>query len=153
MAQAAARKPEPKHEDHVAQAEITIDAPPEKVWRALTEPALLKDVMFGSEVTTDWKVGSPITWKGEWEGRPFEDKGKVVEFSPNKKLRMTHFSPLVGKPDKPENYHEVTYDLTETEGKTKVVCTQNNNPTRESAEHSEATWNMMLENLKKVAER
>jgi uncharacterized protein YndB with AHSA1/START domain len=154
MAQSAARRQQDHHQDHIAHAEIVIDAPPEKVWKALTDPALVKDVMFGSEVTTDWKVGSPITWTGEWEGKPFEDKGEVVAFEPGKRLKTTHFSPLTGKPDKPENYHEVTYDLTaQGEGKTKVVCTQTNNPTPESAEHSEANWKMMLENLKKVAER
>lgn len=152
MAQAAARKPK-EHEDHIASAEITVDAAPEKVWSALTEPALVKEVMFGSDVSTDWKVGSPITWKGEWEGKPFEDKGKVLEVVPNKLLRTTHFSPLAGKPDKPENYHEVTYALTAVDGKTKVALTQTNNPTRDSAEHSEGNWKMMLDNLKKVAER
>jgi uncharacterized protein YndB with AHSA1/START domain len=153
MAEAAARKEQP-HEDHVARAEIVIDAPPGKVWKALTEPALVKEVMFGSEVTTDWKVGSPITWKGEWEGRPFEDKGKVLAFDAPTLLRTTHYSPTTGKPDTPENYHEVSYALTpEGEGRTKVVCTQTSNPTQDSAEHSEKNWKVMLENLKKVAER
>jgi hypothetical protein len=32
----------------------------------------------GYKVTSDWKPGSRITWKGEWEGKPYEDKGVVV---------------------------------------------------------------------------
>ena len=63
---------------HVATAQCEIDAPPEKVWRALTDPELIKKYMFGSEVKTDWKPGSPITWTGEFEGRAYEDKGEII---------------------------------------------------------------------------
>ena len=66
---------------HVATAQCEIDAPPEKVWRALTDPGLIKKYMFGSEVNTDWQPGSPITWKGEFEGRPYVDKGEIVSSS------------------------------------------------------------------------
>ena len=67
---------------HVATAQCEIEAPPEKVWRALTDPELIKKYMFGSEVRTDWQPGSPITWKGEFEGRPYMDKGEIVSFEP-----------------------------------------------------------------------
>lgn len=109
--------------------------------------------MFGSDVKTDWKVGSPITWSGVWQGEPFEDKGRVVEFSPPTVLRTTHFSPLTGKPDIPENYHEVAYVLTPSGSGTRVALTQTNNPTPEAAAHSTGNWKIALANLKKVAER
>lgn len=51
--------------DHVATTEIEIDASPAKVWAALTDPEQIKDYMFGSQVDTDWREGSPIVWKGE----------------------------------------------------------------------------------------
>ena len=31
---------------------------------------------------------------------------------------MTHFSPLSGEPDAPENYHTLVYELEEDDGKT-----------------------------------
>ena len=49
---------------YVAKAAITINAPASKVWDALTNPDLIKQYLFGTEVTTDWQVGSPITYRG-----------------------------------------------------------------------------------------
>jgi uncharacterized protein YndB with AHSA1/START domain len=138
---------------HVATAQCEIDAPPEKVWKALTDPALIKKYMFGSEVRTDWKPGSPITWKGEFEGREYEDKGEIISVEPGRRLEVTHFSPLTGQEDRPENYHRVSYELQQTRGGTSGRLTQDNSSSAEEAEHSAANWQMMLDGLKKVAEQ
>jgi uncharacterized protein YndB with AHSA1/START domain len=139
--------------DHVATAEIEIDASPVKVWTALTDPEQIEQYMFGSQVLTDWNQGSPIVWKGEYEGKKYEDKGKIVEFEPERRLKMTHFSPLSGEEDKPENYHTLLYELEERNGTTHVSLSQDNNPTEEAAEHSRANWEQMLAGLKQVVER
>jgi uncharacterized protein YndB with AHSA1/START domain len=108
--------------------------------------------MFGSEVTSDWKVGSTITYAGEYEGKKYEDHGTILEIRPPGLLRSTHFSPLSGKPDVPENYHEITYTLlSEGEG-TRVELTQDNNDSEAEAEHSAANWKQMLDSLKSVVE-
>ena len=138
---------------HVATAQCEIDAPPEKVWRALTDPQLIKKYMFGSEVRTDWKPGSPITWQGEFEGRKYMDKGEIIAVEPGRRLEITHFSPLTGQEDRPENYHRVSYGLQQTDGGTSLRLTQDNSSSAEEAEHSAATWQMMLDGLKKVAEQ
>jgi uncharacterized protein YndB with AHSA1/START domain len=138
---------------HVATAQCEIDAPPEKVWRALTDPQLIKKYMFGSEVRTDWKPGSPITWQGEFEGRKYMDKGEIIAVEHGRRLEVTHFSPLTGQEDRPENYHRVSYELQQTDGGTSVRLTQDNSSSAEEAEHSAATWQMMLDGLKKVAEQ
>jgi len=138
---------------HVATAQCEIDAPPEKVWRALTDPRLIKKYMFGSEVRTDWKPGSPITWQGEFEGRKYMDKGEIITVEPGRRLEITHFSPLSGQEDRPENYHRVSYELQQTDGGTSLRLTQDNSSSAEEAEHSAATWQMMLDGLKKVAEQ
>ena len=139
--------------EHVATAQCEIDAPPEKVWRALTDPELIKKYMFGSEVRTDWKPGSPITWKGEFEGRPYEDKGEIISVEPYQRLEVTHFSPVTGQEDRPENYHRVRYDLKPANGGTSLRLTQDNSSSAEEAEHSGANWQMMLDGLKKVVEQ
>jgi uncharacterized protein YndB with AHSA1/START domain len=138
---------------HFATAQCEIDAPPEKVWRALTDPQLIKKYMFGSEVRTDWKPGSPITWQGEFEGRKYMDKGEIITVEPGRRLEITHFSPLTGQEDRPENYHRVSYELQQTDGGTSLRLTQDNSSSAEEAEHSAATWQMMLDGLKKVAEQ
>jgi uncharacterized protein YndB with AHSA1/START domain len=139
-------------QDFVARREIVIDATPAQVWRSLTEPALVKKVMFGADVDTDWQQGSPITYSGEWQGKPFEDKGKILQITPERRLKTTHYSPLSGKPDKPENYHVVDIRLEPEGTATRVTIAQSNNPTAEAAEHSADNWDLMLRNLKEAAE-
>ncbi len=137
---------------YTAAATTIIDAPASKVWEALTNPELIKRYMFGTDVITDWQVGSPITYRGEWEGKPFEDKGKVLEVKREKSLITTHWSPLSGVPDTPENYHTVAYQLSEKNGGTQVTITQDKNASEEEKEHSEKNWSMMLDGLKKLLE-
>jgi uncharacterized protein YndB with AHSA1/START domain len=138
--------------DHVATAETEIAASPSRVWTALTEPEQIKKYMFGSEVETDWRPGSPIVWKGEYEGKQYEDKGEIVEIEPERRLKVTHFSPLSGQEDVPENYHTLLYELEEHDGKTRLSLSQDNNPSEEAAEHSRANWEQMLSGLKQVVE-
>jgi uncharacterized protein YndB with AHSA1/START domain len=137
----------------IARSSITIEALPAKVWQALVTPAAIKQYMFGTNVTSDWKEGSPITWKGEWQGKAYEDKGVIRQFKPNQALQYTHFSPLAGLPDKPENYHTVSIQLSPDGDRTRVSLTQDNNPTEEARSHSEKNWKMMLDGLKKFVEK
>ncbi len=136
-----------------AKAQITINAPPSKVWDALTNPELIKQYLFGTEASSTWEVGSPITYKGEWQGNKYEDKGIILEVIPNQKLVSTYWSSMSGKADAPENYNKVSYDLEETDGKTTLTITQDNNPTEESKQHSENNWKMVLEKMKEILEK
>ena len=138
---------------HIATAEIEIDAPAKRVWAALTDPEQIEQYMFGSRVVTDWKPGSPITWKGEYEGKAFEDRGEIVEIEPRRRLKMTHFSPLSGAADAPENYHTLLYELEERDATTRVSLSQDNNASAEEAGHSRDNWAAMLQGLKQVVER
>jgi uncharacterized protein YndB with AHSA1/START domain len=139
--------------DHVATVETKIGASPAKVWAALTDPEQIKEYMFGSQVETDWKPGSPIVWKGEYEGKRYEDKGEIVEFVPERRLKLTHFSPMGGKEDEPANYHTVVYELEPRGNSTSVSLSQDNNASKEEAEHASSTWEKMLAGLKEVVER
>jgi uncharacterized protein YndB with AHSA1/START domain len=136
----------------VATASVIVQASPERVWAALTDPEIITRYMFGSTVTSDWMPGSPITYAGEYEGKKYEDHGTILEIRPPEILRSTHFSPLSGKPDVPENYHEITYTLTAEDGTTTVRLTQDNNASEAEAEHSAANWQQMLDSLKSVVE-
>jgi uncharacterized protein YndB with AHSA1/START domain len=137
----------------IARSSISIAAPPERVWEALVTPSAIKQYMFGTHVVSDWKEGSPIVWKGEWQGRKYEDKGVIRQLKPGRALQYTHFSPLAGLPDRPENYHTVTIQLSLEGQRTRVSLTQDNNSTEEARSHSEKNWAMMLEGLKKLLEQ
>jgi len=139
--------------DYLAKASTTIDAPSARVWEALVTPSIIRQYMFGTNVVSDFQEGSPITWKGEWEGKPYEDKGVIKKVQPGRLIQYTHFSPMAGLPDKPENYHTVTIELAEDgSDRTRVTLSQDNNPTEEARQHSEKNWGMMLDGLKKLVE-
>lgn len=140
-------------ETYVATSTITIDAPRERVWAVLTDPDAARGFMFGTELDTDWSVGGPIRWRGVWEGREYEDHGVVLEFEPGRRLVNTHFSPLSGEDDVPENHHTLTWTLEDAAGGTVLTLSQDNNPTPEAAEHSKGMWDSLLAKVKELAER
>ena len=137
----------------VARQSITINAPAAKVWDALVNPAKIKQYMFGTNAVSDWRKGSPIVFKGEWEGKTYEDKGMIVRLEPERLLEYTYFSPLAGLPDKPENYHTIIVTLSEKGTQTFLALTQDNNRTDQVREHSEKNWQVALSGLKKVVEQ
>ncbi|RYD78986.1 MAG: SRPBCC domain-containing protein [Sphingobacteriales bacterium] len=138
--------------DFKAKASTTIHASADKVWEALTDPKQIKQYLFGTEAKSDWKKGSKITYSGEWEGKKYEDKGEIVEIIPQQILHTTYWSSMSGKEDKPENYNNVVYELSEMGDSTKLTITQDNNATEESAAHSEKNWNQVLESMKNLLE-
>lgn len=133
---------------------VNIKASPDDVWKALTDPEKVKRYMHGTEIATDWKKGSPIYWRGEWKGRRYEDKGTILAIEAGKLLSYSHWSPMGGSEDKPENYHTVTYELEGGgDGETRLVLKQDNNPTQEEADQmAEKNWGPVLEGLKTTAE-
>lgn len=133
---------------------LTIDATTAKVWDALTNPDKVREYMHGTNLATDWQVGGPITWSGEWKGAAYVDKGVVHEVRPETRLSYTHWSPMGGSADEPQNYHTVSIDLVDLGGSTKLTLTQDNNPTQEEADKmAESNWGPMLVGLKETAER
>ena len=140
-------------EKYVATSDITIAASADRVWAVLTDPEAIKEFMFGADVETDWSPGSSITWRGEWEGKAYADRGGILEVEPGRRLVMTHFSPLSGQEDKPENYHTLTWTLEEEIGGTKLTLSQDNNASAEAAEHSKGMWDQLVASVKEIAER
>jgi uncharacterized protein YndB with AHSA1/START domain len=142
-----------KTKNHVARAEITIYTSAKKVWQALTDPEIIRKYMFGAEVRSEWEEGSKIIWEGQWQDKQYKDKGKILELSPNKRLQYSHFTPLSGEEEVPENYHIVTIDLTEDDNHTVVSLKQDNNHTEVAKEHAEKNWRTILRSLKTILEQ
>lgn len=139
-------------EDHVATSRIRIDASADRVWQVLTDPEAVREFMFGTTVLTDWMPGSPIRWQGEWQGKAYEDKGVILEAEPGRRLVCTHFSPLTGKPDVPENYHTLTWTIT-GDRPVELTLRQDNNPDEAAAVHSKAMWDDLVQTVREIAER
>ncbi|HYG83960.1 MAG TPA: SRPBCC family protein [Verrucomicrobiae bacterium] len=135
-----------------ASTNITINAPRSAVWEALTTPALVKQYFFGTDLVTTWEVGTPIYFRGEWEGQQYEDKGTVLEFAPETSLAFNYWSPASGIEDKPELYQVIRYELTDEGDGTKVTITQSNVDAQERANHSVENWQQVLEGMKKLVE-
>ncbi len=129
----------------------TVNASLEKVWDGLTNPTMVKQYFFGTQLKTDWQVGSPISFAGEWEGQAYEDKGVILEYEPNKKLAYSYLSSWSGKDDVPENYLWVCYSLEPLERGTKLTI-QQSNYTRDNAEDSKSNWKAIIDGLKKIIE-
>ncbi len=135
-----------------SRASIEIAQPTSVVFDALTDPEKVKQYLFGTEMKTDWKVESPITYRGEWEGKSYEDKGTVLEFEQDKLIVSTYWSSMSGTADAPENYQTVRYELDESNSGTLLTIIQTNIDSQESADHSEQNWDMVLQGIKKVCE-
>ena len=133
-------------------ASVEISASPGQVWHALTDPDLISEYFFGTRVETTWEPGSPITWSGEYDGTSYQDKGEVIEVVPEQRLVVTHFSPMTGQDDVPENYHRLTYSLEREGDATRLTLEQDNTP-EESVEDFQSNWDTMLGNLKELVER
>jgi uncharacterized protein YndB with AHSA1/START domain len=133
-----------------AAKSIDLPVPPAKVWEALVTPEIISQYMFGAKVTGDWRVGGTVTYSGEWDGTPFEDRGTVVAIDPPYLLKVNYWSAMSGLPNQAENRQLITYTLEQQGTGTRLTVTQSNNPTREAADAAEGNWGMTLETLKGI---
>src|SRR4026208_25315 len=138
--------------DISTSSSVAIDAPADEVWGALTTPDLIKRCFFGVDTETDWKQGSPIVHAGEWQGKPYIDKGEIVRIEPPHLLVHTHWSDLSGKPDSPEPSQAVTWEVAERNGGSELTVTEHNLPSDEAKDASDQAWSMVLDNLKGMLE-
>lgn len=134
------------------EKEVVIQAGPDAVWSALTDRETIKLYFFGTEAISDWEVGSSLIFQGEWEGRTYQDKGKILAVEPGKLLQYNYWSGFSGLEDAPENYSLVTYRMTSEGKKTTLKLTQQGFAGEEGKAHAEGGWTMVLDNLKKLLE-
>ncbi len=139
--------------DLVLTKSLNINAPIAKVWEALTNPELIKIYFFDTECITDWQKGSPIIYKGIWEGKSYEDKGNVLDIEKEKFILCNYWSSFSGTEDIPENYFEIKYELAIADHGTTLTITQSGFKTEEALKHSEANWEQVMNGMKKMLEK
>ena len=132
---------------------VKILAPAKKVWLALTDPSLVKQWQYGSDLLTTWKVGTSIIFRNEWNGQIFDQWGTVIEFSPESRLKYSLFFPQPDLQDIPENYFFMTYELAHDDGTTSLLVRQEDPrpfPPGESSDGDDGPD--VLSDLKKLVE-
>jgi uncharacterized protein YndB with AHSA1/START domain len=131
----------------------TIDAPIERVWKAITTPSEIKTWFFGVDTEADWRPGGRLVHRGEYQGKPYVDKGEILEFDPPRRLVHTHWSDVSGLPDDPAHHQEVTWELSPAGStRTELVISERNLPSPEAAHTSEGAWAAALQALKERLE-
>jgi uncharacterized protein YndB with AHSA1/START domain len=142
----------------IARSSISITAPAARIWDVLTRPEFTKEYMFGCETVCDWKVGSPLLWKGMLDGKEIVYvKGTVRRIDPGQMLEYTTFDPNGGLDDVPANYVTVVYRLTKRPEDVLLEVTQGDFATVANSEQryreTVAGWPSVLEQVKAIAER
>ncbi|HEX7508002.1 MAG TPA: SRPBCC domain-containing protein [Polyangia bacterium] len=131
---------------------LDIRAPLASVWDAITKPEIVKQYFFGTNLETDWKVGSPLFFRGEWQGKTYEDCGTVLSFEPMRSLSYDYWSGFSGLEDKPGLRQIIRYDLEPILDGVRIAIRQSNVDTQERADHSATNWSSVLEALKHLLE-
>src|SRR6202162_184977 len=142
-----------KAEKLIAKSSIQINNTVDEAWKALVAPEIVAKYMLGSQQVSDWQKGSSIIWRKDFNGRRFEDKGEILEITPQKSLKYTHYSPASGRPDAPENYQTVSVTLKETAKGTTIELTSDNNANEEEKTMNEHIWALYLQGLKIIMDK
>lgn len=131
---------------------IKINASRQKVWDTLTKPELVKLWQYGSDLLTSWEIGSDIRFRTEWDGKVFEQWGKVLEFQPTDLIKYSLFAPRPDVEDKPENYFIMSYKLTQQDGQTQLEIIQEDNRPNAVQAEPQGDDHPILKSLKQLAE-
>ncbi|MEO6358731.1 MAG: SRPBCC domain-containing protein [Ferruginibacter sp.] len=144
----------------VVKNSVLIHAPVATVWDALVNPAQTKKYMFGCETVSDWKVGSPLLWSALYEGKETVFvKGIIIDIVPQKLLKYTVIDPNAAMAEIPENYLNVTYELSGPNGEVNLTVTQDGFEGAADGEkryqdvyNNGEGWNPILVQIKALAE-
>ncbi|MFB8004052.1 SRPBCC domain-containing protein [Nocardia sp. NPDC056000] len=133
-------------------SKVRIEAPREIVWAVLTDPEYVRQWQYGSVLSTDWSIGSPIRFTTEWDGTTFEQWGTVLLVDSPARLRYSLFAPRPELEDKPENYFTMGYALEDDAGATELTITQEDPRETDGVEGDDEGESPVLAALKALAE-
>ena len=137
----------------IAKCRIQINNTVDEAWKALVNSEIVEKYMLGSKQLSDWRKGGRIIWKKDFNGRKFEDKGEILEITPQKSLKYTHYSPASGRADAPENYQTVSVTLKENAKGTTIELRSDNNASEKEKEMNEHIWAYYFQGLKIIMDK
>ncbi|MEQ9287289.1 MAG: SRPBCC domain-containing protein [Cyclobacteriaceae bacterium] len=141
------------NENNNSKSSIKIQASPAMVWDALVNKEIAKEYFHGAEVWSSWEEGSPITFKGEFNGNEHEEKGVILKVVPGSLLQYSHWSHFDGLPDEPENYRTWTFSIADGSGDAILSVSEDNIPTEAKKLRSDEFWNEVLQTIKRIVEQ
>lgn len=139
--------------DRTLQKTTVIHATTEAIWDALINPAKIKEYLYGTDTECDWKEGSPLVFRGQYDGHTYEDRGTILDIEPGRRLSYSYWSSMSPLPDLPENYATVSFQLLPANGAITLQLTQRGFTSEEGFSHSDTGWDHVLQKLKEIAER
>jgi uncharacterized protein YndB with AHSA1/START domain len=142
-------------ETFTARVSMTINASKGTVWTALVDPDAIKRYMPVTDVVSEWREESPIVWKSEFQGKPFEVNGTILRLEPERLLEYNHSLPIFRSsraPRAPGTYRRVRIELRDDNGQTQISVTEHDNKTERELEHSEGSWRMVLHGMRALLE-
>lgn len=135
----------------VVEKSVKFNADISNVWEALTNPEMTKKYFFNCEAISDWKVGSPIIFKMESDGKEIVAvKGSIKAIEQKTLLEYTCFTPKFE--NVPSKHTTVTYKLSSENGITKLSVSQGEFGDEETYNHTDASWDTVLDGLRKILE-
>lgn len=137
----------------IAVSSIKINSSPEKVWTVLTDPKYIRKYLFGTKVKTNWEVGSPIIFQGEYNNQQYTDKGNVIEKIENQLLKYNYWSKFSGLEDKSTNYSLITYQIEKlNHHAVKLTWLQQGFSDKKAQKHTQESLIGMLNIIRELAE-
>ncbi|MBQ73729.1 MAG: ATPase [Gammaproteobacteria bacterium] len=129
---------------------IYIKAEPDRVWEALTTAEFTRRYFHATDIQSDWKPGSAVTYLNQDGSTAVE--GKVLTAEPFKKLSFTwhvHYNELAKK----EKASKVTFLFEQVEDSTKLTLIHEDFPEK-SVVYPQISngWMAILSNLKTLLE-
>lgn len=137
----------------LATTTTSIHATVAEVWEALVNPSIIKHYFHGTDTVTDWKLGSPITFTGEWQGKPYIDKGTILEINPERVLSYSYWSSMSGTEDFEDNYAHITYHVSHYHDTTILTITQDNLEDDAEVVKAEENWMTVSKTIKLLMEQ
>ncbi len=132
---------------------IKINVSVKKVWQVLTDPVSIKNIYFGMDWFTNWEKGGSITFSGNYDHQPFEDKGNILDIEKEKFILFNYFNPDFGKKDIPENYTAMRFELESNNNDTIFTVYQYGFKSEADFNTVITKWDHVLFTAKEEAER
>ncbi len=132
---------------------IEINAKPEQIWFALTDPEMVAAYFWDTKVKSTWIKGGEISYTGTYDDKEYVDKGIILEIELNKILKHTYWTSFSETEYNPDSSAIITYKITELDKNSVLTVTQDKFENEESRAKTENSWNHILHNIKNLIEK